>query len=66
MSCWWVMMATLSIERLVESMELTLAAQATLVPGADEAKAVAKELDEGGPNAEKSNLQAFIAVGRVD
>ena len=48
------MMATLSIERLVESMELTLATHASLVPGTDEAKAVAKELDEGGPNAEKS------------
>ena len=35
-------------------MELALAAQASFVPGADEAKTVAKELDEGGPNAEKS------------
>lgn len=60
------MMAILSIERFVESMELTLATHASLVPGADEAKAVAKELDEGGPNAEEAYLQAFIAVGRVD
>lgn len=35
-------------------MELSLAAQASLVPGADEAKAVAKELDEGGPDAEEA------------
>lgn len=60
------MMAILSIERLVESMELSLTAQATFVPGADEAKTVTKELDEGGPDAEKSYSQAFIAVGRVD
>lgn len=48
------MMAILSVERFVESMELTLTTHASLVPGADEAKAVAKELDEGGPDAEKS------------
>ena len=49
-----VMMAILSVERFVESMELTLATHASLVPGTDEAKAVAKELDEGGPDTEKS------------
>ena len=48
------MMAILSVERFVKSMELTLATHASLVPSTDEAKAVAKELDEGGPNAEKS------------